>query len=85
MYQKKLQDSVDPYTTYSIDLDEAKNVSFECVWCVKRKCQRKNRCVELWNPEDYLWETRYFQKYSNESVWGKWKQEQLGVKVVYGS
>jgi len=94
LYQKKLQDSVEKpsdsvepsykdYTLTDIDWGRTRDVILKCVWCVKGKCQRENRCIELWDREDYLCETRYFQKYSSESVWGKWRQDQLGVEVVY--
>jgi len=74
---------------HRVDWGNDRNVSLKCVECGKGKCGRGAECRyrEL-SREDYLWGVEYFRKYGsdeNESVWGEWIKDQMGVEIVYGS
>ena len=67
-----------------LKLEEVPTVDLLCTLCSSSVADHESGCSGVTIALDYLWLVRYFQKYAAGSIWGKWIQDSLDMKVVYG-
>jgi len=71
--------------TQGMSIESALPVTLHCTQCENNTSIIFDLCLDdKIDREQYLWLLHYFQRYDQKSIWGKWIQIQLEMRVVYG-